>query len=172
MPAMINQPIPEFKTQAFVDGGFTTISSDDIKGKWAIFMFYPHDFTAVCPTELEDMAKHYEEIQSLGVEVYAISTDTHFVHKAWHEASPAVAKVKFPMLGDGTGAIAKAFDVMIDNQHAALRATFLIDPDGLIKVAEIHDLRIVRSAKDMIRKIKSAQYTRDHNGEVCPLDLS
>ncbi len=168
MTAIINQHIPEFSTQAFVNGEFQTISTADVKGKWAIFMFYPHDFTFVCPTELEDMAEHYEELKGLGVEVYAVSTDTHFVHKAWHDASPAISKVKYPMLGDGTGAITRGFNVMIEGQHAALRGTFLVDPDGLIKVAEIHDLGIGRSAKDMIRKVKAAQYVRDNDGEVCP----
>ena len=168
MTAIINQHIPEFSTEAFVNGEFKTISTADVKGKWAIFMFYPHDFTFVCPTELEDMAEHYEELKGLGVEVYAVSTDTHFVHKAWHDASPAIGKVQYPMLGDGTGAITRGFNVMIEGQHAALRGTFLVDPDGLIKVAEIHDLGIGRSAKDMIRKVKAAQYVRDNDGEVCP----
>ena len=135
MTAIINQHIPEFTTEAFVNGEFKTISSEDTKGKWSIFMFYPHDFTFVCPTELEDMAEHYEELQGLGVEVYAVSTDSHFVHKAWHDSSVAISKVKYPMLGDGT---------------------------------EIHDLGIGRSAKDMIRKVKAAQYVRDNDGEVCP----
>ena len=102
MTAIINQHIPEFTTEAFVNGEFKTISSEDTKGKWSIFMFYPHDFTFVCPTELEDMAEHYEELQGLGVEVYAVSTDSHFVHKAWHDSSVAISKVKYPMLGDGT----------------------------------------------------------------------
>jgi peroxiredoxin (alkyl hydroperoxide reductase subunit C) len=168
MAAIINQTIPEFKTQAFVNGEFKEISSDDVKGKWAVFFFYPHDFTFVCPTELEDMADHYEEIKGLGVEVYAVSTDTHFVHKAWADASPAIAKVKYPMLGDGTGKITRGFNVMIEEDNAALRGTFLVDPDGKIKVAEIHDLGIGRSAKDLIRKIEAAQYVRDNDGEVCP----
>ncbi|OPH35338.1 alkyl hydroperoxide reductase subunit C [Moraxella lacunata] len=168
MTAIINQQIPEFTTEAFVNGEFKTISSEDTKGKWSIFMFYPHDFTFVCPTELEDMADHYEELQGLGVEVYAVSTDSHFVHKAWHDSSAAISKVKYPMLGDGTGKITRGFNIMIEDEHAALRGTFLVDPDGLIKVAEIHDLGIGRSAKDMIRKVKAAQYVRENDGEVCP----
>ena len=168
MAAIINQTIPEFKTQAYVNGEFKEISSDDVKGKWAVFFFYPHDFTFVCPTELEDMADHYEEIKALGVEVYAVSTDTHFVHKAGADASPAIAKVKYPMLGDGTGKITRGFNVMIEEDNAALRGTFLVDPDGKIKVAEIHDLGIGRSAKDLIRKIQAAQYVRDNDAEVCP----
>lgn len=168
MAAIINQTIPQFKTEAYVNGEFKTVTSDDVKGNWAIFMFYPHDFTFVCPTELEDMADKYEEFKQLGVEVYAVSTDSHFVHKAWADASPAIAKVKYPMLGDGTGALARAFNVMIEDEHAALRGTFLVDPDGKIKVAEIHDLGIGRSAADMLRKVKAAQYVRENDGEVCP----
>lgn len=165
---IINRTIPEFTAQAFHDGQFKSISSADIKGKWSIFLFYPADFTFVCPTELEDMANHYEELKKLGVEVYSVSTDTHFVHKAWHDTSPAIGKIKFPMLGDPTGVIARGFDVMIEEEGLALRGTFVVNPDGVIKVAEIHDLGIGRSAKDMLRKIKAAQYVASHDGEVCP----
>ena len=166
--AKINQTIPDFKTEAFHNGEFKTITSDDVKGKWAIFLFYPADFTFVCPTELEDMAKHYDELQSLGVEVYSVSTDTHFAHKAWHDTSEAIGKINYPMLGAPTGKIARGFDVMIEEEGVAMRGTFLADPDGVIKVAEIHDLGIGRSAKDMLRKVKAAQYVRDNDGEVCP----
>ncbi|WP_372759909.1 alkyl hydroperoxide reductase subunit C [Litorivivens sp.] len=166
--AKINQTIPDFKAEAFHNGEFKTITADDVKGKWAIFLFYPADFTFVCPTELEDMAKHYDELQSLGVEVFSVSTDTHFVHKAWHDTSDAIGKIRYPMLGDPTGKIARGFDVMIEEEGVALRGTFLADPDGVIKVAEIHDLGIGRSAKDMLRKVKAAQYVRDNDGEVCP----
>ena len=166
--AKINQPIPEFKAEAFHDGSFKTITSEDVKGKWSIFLFYPADFTFVCPTELEDMANHYAELQKLGVEVYSVSTDTHFTHKAWHDTSAAIGKIKFPMLGDPTGAITRGFDVMIEEEGLALRGTFVANPEGIIKVAEIHDLGIGRSAKDMVRKVKAAQYVATHKGEVCP----
>lgn len=166
--AKINTTIPEFKAEAFQNGEFKTITSDDVKGKWAIFMFYPADFTFVCPTELEDMADHYEELQGLGVEVFSVSTDTHFVHKAWHDASESIGKITYPMIGDPTGQITRGFDVMIEEEALALRGTFLVDPDGVIKVAEVHDLGIGRSAKDMVRKVKAAQYVRENDGEVCP----
>ncbi|MEM7469368.1 MAG: alkyl hydroperoxide reductase subunit C [Pseudomonadota bacterium] len=166
--SMINKTIPEFSVEAFHNGEFTTVSSDDCKGKWSIFLFYPADFTFVCPTELEDMAAHYAELQGLGVEVYAVSTDTHFVHAAWHGSSEAIGKINYPMLGDPTGAICRGFDVMIEDAGVALRGTFLADPDGVIKVCEIHDLGIGRSAKDMVRKVKAAQYVASHDGEVCP----
>ncbi|TKB44203.1 peroxiredoxin [Thalassotalea mangrovi] len=166
--AKINQSIPEFKAEAFHNGEFKTITNDDVKGKWSIFLFYPADFTFICPTELEDMANHYPELQELGVEVYAVSTDTHFSHKAWHDTSDAIGKIKFPMLGDQTGNITRGFDVMIEEDHMAMRGTFLADPDGIIQVAEIHNGGIGRSAKDMVRKVKAAQYVRANDGEVCP----
>lgn len=166
--SMINQSIPEFSCQAFHDGEFKTITSEDVKGKWSIFLFYPADFTFVCPTELEDMAKYHEELLGLGVEVYSVSTDTHFTHKAWHDTSEAIGKIKYPMLGDPTGAISRGFDVMIEEDGLALRGTFLANPEGVVKVAEIHDLGIGRSAKDMVRKVKAAQYVANHDGEVCP----
>lgn len=166
--ARINQTIPEFKAEAFHNGEFKTVTSDDVKGKWSIFIFYPADFTFVCPTELEDMANHYDELQRLGVEVYSVSTDTHFTHKAWHDTSDAIGKIKYPMIGDPTGKITRGFDVMIEEDGLALRGTFLANPDGVIKVAEIHDLGIGRSAKDMLRKVKAAQYVATHDGEVCP----
>ena len=164
----INQPIPEFKAQAFHSGEFKTISSDDVKGKWSIFLFYPADFTFVCPTELEDMANQYDELQKLGVEVYSVSTDTHFSHKAWHDSSPAIGKIRYPMIGDPTGRLTRGFGVMIEEDGLALRGTFLANPEGIIKVAEIHDNGIGRSAKDMLRKVKAAQYVASHDGEVCP----
>lgn len=164
----INQKIPEFKTTAFHNGEFKDISSADVVGKWAIFFFYPADFTFVCPTELGDMADHYEELKSLGVEVYSVSTDTHFTHKAWHDTSETVQKIKFPMLGDPTGAITRGFGVMIEEDGLALRGTFLVNKEGVIKVSEIHDLGIGRSAKELVRKVKAAQYVEAHDGEVCP----
>jgi len=166
--SMINKSIPEFKAEAFHNGEFKTITSDDVKGKWSIFLFYPADFTFVCPTELEDMQSFYKELQGLGVEVYSVSTDTHFVHKAWHDTSEAIGKITYPMIGDPTGAITRGFDVMIEEDALALRGTFLANPDGVIKVSEVHDLGIGRSAKDMLRKVKAAQYVANHDGEVCP----
>lgn len=166
--SIINQSIPDFKAEAFHNGEFKTITSEDVKGQWAIFLFYPADFTFVCPTELEDMAKFYDELQELGVEVYAVSTDTHFVHKAWHDTSAAIGKIKYPMIGDPTGVITRGFDVMIEDEALALRGTFLLNPEGIIKVSEVHDLGIGRSAKDMLRKVKAAQYVANHDGEVCP----
>lgn len=165
---MINQTIPQFSLQAYHAGEFKTISSDDVLEKWAVFCFYPADFSFVCPTELGDLADHYSELKELGVEVYSVSTDTHFVHKAWHDASDTIRKIEFPMLADPTGTLTRGFDVMIEEEGLALRGTFLVDPDGKIKVAEIHDLGIGRSASDLVRKVKAAQYVANNDGQVCP----
>lgn len=165
---MINKEIPEFTVEAFHNGEFKTITSEDVKGKWSIFLFYPADFTFVCPTELEDMAKIYSDLQALNVEVYSVSTDTHFVHAAWHQHSDAIGKINYPMLADPTGKLTRGFDIMIEEAGQALRGTFLANPDGIVKVEEVHDLGIGRSAKDMLRKVKAAQYVQNHDGEVCP----
>ncbi len=166
--SIINRKMPEFSVQAYHNGKFKTVTSDDVKGKWAVFCFYPADFTFVCPTELGDLADHYPELRSLGVEVYSVSTDTHFVHKAWHDSSDTIRKIDFAMLGDPAGVLTRGFDVMIEAEGQALRGTFIVDPDGVIKVAEIHDLGIGRAAKDVVRKVKAAQYVRENDGEVCP----
>ena len=164
----INQQVPEFKTMAYHNDEFTEISSEDTKGKWSVFFFYPADFTFVCPTELGDMADQYEELKNLGVEVYAVSTDKHFTHKAWHDVSDTIKKIKFPMLADPTGAITRGFGVMVEEDGVALRGTFVANKESIIKVSEIHDLGIGRSAKELVRKIKAAQYVEAHDGEVCP----
>lgn len=166
--ANINQRIPDFKVDAFHDGKFKTISSKDVLGKWSVFCFYPADFTFVCPTELGDLADHYAELKAMGVEVYSVSTDTHFTHKAWHEASETIKKIQFPMLGDPAGVLTRGFGVMIEDAGQALRGTFVVNPEGEIKIAEIHDLGIGRSAKDLVRKIQAAQYVASNDGEVCP----
>lgn len=166
--AKINQKIPEFKLQAFTNGQFKEISDKDVLGKWSVFFFYPADFTFVCPTELGDLADTYAELKKLGVEVYSVSRDTHFVHKAWHDASATIKKIQYPMLGDPKGILISAFDVMIDASGLALRATFVANPEGIIKVCEIHDTGIGRDAAELLRKVQAAQYVAGHDGEVCP----
>lgn len=166
--SLINTEIKPFKASAFHNGKFVELTEADVKGKWSVFFFYPADFTFVCPTELGDMADLYPEFQKLGVEVYSVSTDTHFVHKAWADASDTIKKINYPMIGDPTGAISRNFDVMIEEAGLALRGTFVVNPEGQIKVAEIHDLGIGRDASELLRKVKAAQYVASHPGEVCP----
>jgi peroxiredoxin (alkyl hydroperoxide reductase subunit C) len=166
--SLINTEIKPFKATAFHNGKFAPISDADLKGKWSVVVFYPADFTFVCPTELGDLADEYASFQKIGVEVYAVSTDTHFTHKAWHDASDTIKKIHYPMIGDPTGAITRNFDVMIEEEGLALRGTFVINPEGVIKVCEIHDLGIGRDAKELLRKVQAAQYVASHPGEVCP----
>ena len=163
MEPIINSQLPEFKVQAFQNGNFKTVTNEDVLGKWAIFFFYPADFTFVCPTELVDMAEKYEQFKSMGVEIYS-----HFVHKAWHDASETIRKIQYPMLADPTGALSRAFGVMIEEEGMAYRGTFLVNPEGKIKVAEIHDNNIGRDASELLRKVEAAQFVASHDGEVCP----
>lgn len=164
----INHTIQPFHVKAFRDGAFIDISHGDLLGKWSILFFYPADFTFVCPTELADLAAQYEAFQALGVEVYAVSTDTHFTHKAWHSSSPAVGTVRFPMLADPAHVLAAQFDVLRPGEGLADRATFLLDPSGTVQVAEYTCEGVGRSATELLRKTKAAQYVATHPGQVCP----
>lgn len=168
MTTIINTRVPEFKVQAYHNGKFVTVSNEDIQDKWAIFFFYPADFTFVCPTELVDMAEKYEQFRAMGVEVYSVSTDSHFVHKAWHDASESIRKIQYPMLADPTGALSRAFGVMIEEDGMAYRGTFVVNPEGLIKLVEIQDNSIGRNADELLRKVEAAQFVAAHDGEVCP----
>ncbi|MBK7899427.1 MAG: peroxiredoxin [Azonexus sp.] len=166
--SLINTAIKPFKATAFHNGKFVPVTDADLKGKWSVVFFYPADFTFVCPTELGDLADEYAKFRDLGVEIYAVSTDTHFTHKAWHDTSDTIKKIAYPMVGDPTGTITRNFGVMIEEEGLALRGSFLINPEGVIKVAEIHDLGIGRDAKELLRKVQAAQYVASHPGEVCP----
>jgi peroxiredoxin len=166
--ALINTAIKPFKATAYKDGKFVDISDADTKGKWSIFFFYPADFTFVCPTELEDLAGIYPELKTLNVEVFSVSTDTHFSHKAWHDTSPAISKINYFMVGDQSGTITNNFDVMRPGVGLADRGTFLVDPDGIIQFMEITSEGVGRNATELLRKVKAAQYVASHPGEVCP----
>jgi peroxiredoxin (alkyl hydroperoxide reductase subunit C) len=166
--SIINSTIKPFKATAYHEGKFVPVSDESIRGKWSVFVFYPADFTFVCPTELEDLADNYDAFKKLGVEIYGVSTDTHFSHKAWADTSPAIKKVKYPLVGDPTATLARNFDVLIEEEGLALRGTFVVNPEGQIKLCEIHDNGIGRDAKELLRKVKAAQYVASHPGEVCP----
>ena len=166
--SLINTEIKPFTATAFHNGEFVEVSEADLKGKWSVVFFYPADFTFVCPTELGDLADNYETFQNLGVEIYSVSTDTHFTHKAWHESSDTIRKIQFPMIGDPTGTVTRNFEVMIEENGLADRGTFVIDPQGVIQLIEINAGGIGRNAQELIRKIKAAQYVAAHPNEVCP----
>lgn len=166
--SLINTEVKPFTATAFQNNEFVEVSEQDLKGKWSVVFFYPADFTFVCPTELEDLADHYAEFQKLGVEVYGVSTDTHFAHKAWHDTSDAIAKVKYPLIGDPTHVLSRNFEVLIEEVGLAERGTFVINPEGQIKIVELHDGGIGRDASELLRKVKAAQYVANNPGEVCP----
>ena len=166
--SVLNSKIKPFTAQALKGGKFIEVTEKDVLGKWAVFFFYPADFTFVCPTELGDVADHYAELQKMGVEVYSVSTDTHFVHKAWHDTSETIGKIQYTMLGDPTWQISQNFDCLREGQGLADRATFIVDPQGVIQAMEITAEGIGRNAEDLLRKVKAAQYVASHPGEVCP----
>ena len=165
---MINSTVQPFKANAFHNGKFIEVTEQTLQGKWSVLIFMPAAFTFNCPTEIEDAANNYAEFQKAGAEVYIVTTDTHFSHKVWHETSPAVGKAQFPLVGDPTHALTRAFGVHIEEEGLALRGTFLINPQGVIKTVEIHSNEIARDVSETLRKLKAAQYTAAHPGEVCP----
>lgn len=168
MSHYINTELKPFQAKAYLNGEFIELSDADLKGKWSVVFFYPADFTFVCPTELGDLADNYVEFKKMGVEIYSVSTDTHFTHKAWHDSSDTIGKIRYPMIGDPTGTISRNFGVMIEEEGIADRGTFVIDPDGKIQIVEITAGGIGRDASELLRKIKAAQYVAAHPGEVCP----
>lgn len=166
--SIIGSSLKPFTVQAYKEGKFLQVSDTDTHGKWSIFFFYPADWTFVCPTELEDLADLYDTFTGMGVEIYSVSTDTHFSHKSWAETSPAIGKVRYTMIGDPAGIVTNNFGVMREGQGLADRATFVVDPDGIIQFTEITSEGVGRNAMELLRKVKAAQYVRAHPGEVCP----
>lgn len=166
--SLIGTQIKPFKAQALKNGKFIEVTDQSLHGKWSVVFFYPADFTFVCPTELEDLANNYATFQGLGVEIFAVSTDTHFAHKAWHDTSPAIGKINYALVGDPTHTLSRNFGVLIEEAGLADRGTFVVDPDGKIQVVEITAGGIGRDALELLRKVKAAQYVHNHPGEVCP----
>ncbi len=164
----INKEAPKFEAEVFHENNFKKIKLDDYKGKWVVLFFYPADFTFVCPTELGELADNYEELQKLGVEILSVSTDTVFVHKAWWDNSEMIKKIKFPMVADPTGKICQDYGTYISGEGLSLRGTFIVDPDGVLKAFELHDNSIGRSSTELLRKIKAAQFVKEHGDQVCP----
>jgi NADH-dependent peroxiredoxin subunit C len=166
--SLINTEIKPFTATAYRNGEFVPVSDADLRGRWSVVFFYPADFTFVCPTELEDLADHHEAFQKIGVDIYSVSTDTHFAHKAWHDTSDAIGKIGFTMIGDPTGTISRNFEVLIEEEGVADRGTFVVDPDGRIQIIEINAGGVGRDASELLRKVKAAQYVAAHPNEVCP----
>lgn len=166
--ALIGKKIESFKAKAYHNGEFIDVTEETLKGKWSVFFFYPADFTFVCPTELGDLADNYNKFKEINCEIYSISTDTHFVHKAWHDASETIKKIQYPMIADPTGKISEMFGVLIEEEGLALRGSFIMNPEGKIVAYEIHDLGIGRDADELLRKVQAAQFVEKNGGEVCP----
>ena len=166
--SLIGKEVSDFTAKVFVNNDFKDVSKKDLKGKWSIFFFYPADFTFVCPTELEDLQNNYEEFKKLGCEVYSVSCDTHFVHKAWHDHSEKISKLTYPMIADPTQAIARDFEVLIEADGLAERGTFIINPDCKIVGYEVNDGNVGRNADELLRKLQAFQFVHEHGDEVCP----
>lgn len=166
--SQIGKKVKDFKVEAYHNNAFRTVTKDDLMGKWSVIFFYPADFTFVCPTELEDLADHYEEFKKLGCEIYSVSTDNHFVHKAWHDVSETVRKIHYPMLADPTGHLTRMFKMMIEESGMAERGTFLINPEGVIVLYEVNASGIGRNAEELLRKLQAAQFVAQYGDQVCP----
>ncbi len=166
--AEIGHVIPDAEVEAFHNEEIRKIKLSDYRGKWMILFFYPANFTFVCPTELEEMADNYSEFQKLDAEVLSVSTDTVFAHKVWHDTSEAIKKIKFPMLSDTRHDLCNIFGTYIPEEGLSLRGTFVVDPDGILRIVEVNDNSVGRSAKELLRKIKAAKFVREHGGNVCP----
>lgn len=168
MASYIGREIEDFTVQAYHKGKFETVTKETVLGHWSVFFFYPADFTFVCPTELGDLADYYEEFKEIGCEIYSVSEDTHFVHKAWADASETIRKIEYPMLADPAGRLASFFDVLVEEDGQALRGTFIVNPEGKIRAYEVHDMGIGRNAQELLRKVQAAQYVEEHGDQVCP----
>ena len=166
--SLINKQVEDFKVQAYHAGEFKEVTLEDVKGKWAVFFFYPADFSFVCPTELADLQDNYETFKEIGCEVYSVSTDTHFSHKGWADATDTIGKIQYPMLADPANVLSRQFGVLIEEDGLALRGTFIVNPEGQIKAYEVNDLGIGRNAQELVRKVQAAQFVAEHGDKVCP----
>ncbi len=166
--SLIGKEIADFSVQAYHRGNVTTVTKAALAGKWSVFVFYPADFSFVCPTELGDLADLYPEFQKIGCEVYSVSTDTHFVHKAWHNTSETIQKIDYPMLADPTHALCRDFDVLIEESGLAERGSFVVSPEGKIVAYEVNGGSVGRSAQELLRRVQASQFVSEHGDQVCP----
>ena len=166
--SLINKEVKDFRVQSFQNGEFKTVTKQDILGKWSVFFFYPADFTFVCPTELEDLANKYNEFKEAGCEIYSVSCDTHFVHKAWYDTSDRIKKIQYPMLADPTHALSLDFEVYIPEDGLSERGTFVVNPEGKIVAYEVNAGNVGRNADELLRKVLALQFVAAHGDQVCP----
>lgn len=168
--SMIDKQIAPFKVNAYQAGELTTVTDQDLLGKWSVLLFYPADFSFVCPTELSELQDHYAAFQANDCNVYSVSEDTEFVHMAWAQATPTIGKIKYPMLADPAGKLARFFDVLDETQGQAFRGTFMIDPEGKIKAYEVNEMGMGRNIDEVLRKLEAAQFVAEHGDQVCPVN--
>ena len=166
----VGAPAPSFELMAYQNEEFKSVKLEDYKGKWVVVFFYPADFTFVCPTELGDLADNYTKFQEMNVEILAVSTDSHFCHKAWHDSSESIKKITYPMLSDRTGSMSRDYGVMIEEVGETHRGTFIIDPEGSLRSFEVNHDQIGRSISELMRKLQVAQFVHDNDGTVCPMN--
>jgi peroxiredoxin (alkyl hydroperoxide reductase subunit C) len=166
--SLIGKEVGDFSVQAYHENTFKTVTKKDILGKWSVFFFYPADFTFVCPTELEDLANIYDQFKNTGCEIYSVSCDTHFIHKAWHDVSKTIQKIKFPMLADPTSKLARDFQVIIEETGVAERASFIVNPKAKIVAYEVIAGNVGRNADELLRRVQASQFVEEHDDEVCP----
>ncbi|HTY89962.1 MAG TPA: redoxin domain-containing protein [Methanocella sp.] len=164
----INEKVPDFEAEAYQNDRIRKIKFSDYRGKWMVLVFYPGDFTFVCPTELQELGELYDDFKKEGSEVLSVSKDTVFVHKAWHDNSPAIQTIKYPMVADPSGKICREFGTLTEDEGLSLRGSFVIDPDGFLKCLEIQDTSIGRSMHELLRKLQAARFVREHKGRACP----
>lgn len=168
----VGQMVPEFKMKVFdpKKSEFREISLDQIKkqNKWTVLVFYPADYTFVCPTELADVAEKYAELAKSGAEVISVSTDTEFVHLAWQREEKLLKSVSYLMGADPTGTVSRLFGVYDETSGLALRGTFIIDPKGKLAASEINFYNVGRNAAELLRKVKANAYLATHPEEACP----
>jgi peroxiredoxin (alkyl hydroperoxide reductase subunit C) len=164
----IGEQIPDVQLEVYQADAFETIRLHERHGRWLVLLFYPADFTFVCPTELAAIADQHDRFVELDADVVSVSTDTVYAHKAWHDSSPLVGRVAFAMGADPSGEVCRAFDAYNERTGLAIRATALIDPDGVVRAVEQHDDSIGRNPKEIVRKLQAASLVREHGAAVCP----
>lgn len=166
----IGEKIPNLEVDAVIKGEMKKIKLGDYKGKWMVLIFYPADFSFVCPTELEDAAKHYEEFKKEGAEVFSVSTDSKFSHKAWYDGSPSIGKIEYPMIADPSARMCEQFGTYLEEEGQSIRGTFIVNPEGVVKAIELNDNSLGRNIAETLRKLRAAVYVSKHSGEVCPVN--
>ena len=168
MSHLIRKPLPAFAVYGYCRGDSRIYTQDDLLGHWSVLFFYPADFSFICPTELKDLGEHYDAFMDEDCQIFSVSEDTHFVHKAWADASETIRDLPFVMLADPAGKLAREYGVLVEEEGQALRATFVLNPDGEVVLYEINDMGIGRNAAELLRKVQAARFVAEHGDQVCP----